>query len=393
MTWTTPDGFLHRKSPGDQISHEVYLSLLDRKLEFHINFVFGKGENKMNMGDERMTLKVGIVGIGNIGSIHASVYKENPSVEIVAICDIIESKANEAVSKFGGKAFYSVKEMLDSGLELNLVSVCTKGEENGSEHFTPTMEILEAGIPVLGEKPISNNIEEGKQMVDLARSKKVPYAVNLNHRFTPAAERAKSWLEGDRLGKIHMINMRMWINNPVESSPWFHLRALHPHSFDVIRYFCGDVRRVAAFMMKGEGRSIWSNTQIILEFENGAIGNLVGSYDAGASYGLELCEVVGSKGRFVLEDACEQLTYYPRASIETESYSHLGGMRAFPETFKSRINSFVDQLTSGVPYDQIDGSGDDALKAQLIIEAAIQSWETGSIVDVKDMALISGGVQ
>jgi predicted dehydrogenase len=340
-----------------------------------------------------MTLKVAIVGVGNIGSIHASVYKDHPNTEIVAVCDIVKIKADQAATKFGGKAFYSVSEMLASGIELDLVSVCTKGEENGGEHFAPTMELLKAGIPVLGEKPISNNVEEGRQMVDLARENKIPYAVNLNHRFTPAADKAKGWVETGRLGKLHMINMRMWINNPVESSPWFHLRALHPHSFDVIRYFCGDVKRVGAFMMKGEGREIWSNTQIILEFENGAIGNLVGSYDAGASYGLELCEVVGSKGRFVLEDACEQLTFYPRTSIETERYSYLGGMRSFPETFKSRIHAFVDQLISGVSYDQVDGSGDDALKAQQIIEAAIRSFETGTIVEVKDIELISGGVK
>ncbi|MBS4194255.1 Gfo/Idh/MocA family protein [Lederbergia citri] len=340
-----------------------------------------------------MTLKIGIVGVGNIGSIHASVYKENPETEIVAVCDIVKEKADAAAAKFGGTPFYSVEDMLRSNIQLDLVSVCTKGEENGSEHYAPTMELLQAGIPVLGEKPISNNIDEGKQMVELARKNKIPYAVNLNHRFTPAAERAKSWIESGRLGKIHMINMRMWINNPVESSPWFHLRALHPHSFDVIRYFCGDVKRVGAFMMKGEGRKIWSNAQVILEFENGAIGNLVGSYDAGASYGLELCEVVGSKGRFLLEDACEHLTFYPRTSIETEKFSYLGGMRAFPETFKSRINSFVDQLVSGVTYDHVDGSGEDALKAQLIIEAAIKSWETGTIVDVKEVGLISGGVK
>jgi predicted dehydrogenase len=176
--------------------------------------------------------------------------------------------------------------------------------------------------------------------------------------------------------------MKMWINNPVETSPWFHLRALHPHSFDVIRYFCGDVKRVGAFMMKGEGRAIWSNTQIIMEFENGAIGNLVGSYDAGASYGLERAEVVGSKGRFVLEDACEHLTYFPRHSIETESYSYLGGMRSFSETFKSRISDWIEQLVAKSSYDQINGSGEDALRAQMIIEAAIRSFETSTIVEL-----------
>jgi predicted dehydrogenase len=329
-----------------------------------------------------MTLQMGIVGVGNIGSIHAGIYKDHPKTEVAAVCDIVKEKADAAALKFGGKAFYSVKEMLDSGIKLDGCSVATKGEENGGEHFAPTMELLEAGIPVLGEKPISNKIPEAERMVRLAAERKLPYAVNLNHRFTPAAVRAKEWVDGGRLGKLHMINMKMWINNPVETSPWFHLRALHPHSFDVIRYFCGDVSRVAAFMMKGEGRTIWSNTQIMLEFKNGVIGNLVGSYDAGPSYGLERCEVVGSKGRFVLEDACEQLTFYPRAGIETETYSYLGGMRSFGETFKSRISAWIEQLEAGTAFDQIDGSGEDALKAQLIIEAAIQSWEKGQIVEL-----------
>ncbi len=329
-----------------------------------------------------MTLKVGVVGIGNIGSIHAGIYRDHAKTELVAVCDIVKEKADAAAEKYGCKAFYSVREMLDSGIELDACSVATKGEENGGEHFEPTMELLQAGIPVLGEKPISNRIDEGQKMVALAKEKALPYGVNLNHRFTPAALKARGWVDEGRLGKLHMINMRMWINNPVETSPWFHLRALHPHSFDVIRYFGGDIRRVSAFMMKGEGRAIWSNAQIIMEFENGAIGNLAGSYDAGASYGLERCEVVGSKGRFVLEDACEQLTFYPRHSIETESYSYLGGMRSFGETFKSRISDWIEQLEAKVPYGEINGSGEDALKAQAIIEAAIQSFETSSVVEL-----------
>ncbi len=329
-----------------------------------------------------VALRVGIVGVGNIGRIHANVYKNHPDVEIVAVCDGMKETADAAAAHFGGRAFYSVREMLDSGLELDACSVATKGEENGGQHFAPTMELLEAGIPVLGEKPISNRLDEAVQMVDMARKKRVPYAINLNHRFTPAAVRAKEWVTQGRLGKLHMVNMRMWINNPVETSPWFHLRALHPHSFDVMRYFCGDVKRVAAFMMKGEGRMIWSNTQVLLHFANGVIGNLVGSYDAGASYGLERCEVVGSKGRFVLDDACEHLTFYPRNSIETETYDYLGGMRSFDETFSSRIGSWIDQLVAGAAYDEIDGSGEDALQAQRIIEAAIASWETGRIVEL-----------
>ncbi len=327
-------------------------------------------------------LSVGIVGVGNIGSIHAEVYKNNPKCRIVAVCDIIKEKADAAAAKFGGKAYYSVKEMIASGIKIDACSMATKGEENGSEHYVPTMELLEAGIPVLGEKPISNRIPQAEEMVALAKKKKVPYAINLNHRFTPAAKKAREWVDAGRLGKLAMINMRMWINNPVETSPWFHLRALHPHSFDVMRYFCGDVKSVAAFMVKGEGRAIWSNAQVLLHFGNGIIGTLTGSYDAGGSYGLERCEVVGSKGRFVLEDACEQLAFYPRNSIEVDSYSFLGGMRSFNETFKSRITDWVDQVSAGVKPQDVNGSGEEGLKAQYIIEAAIRSWETHAIVDL-----------
>ena len=327
-------------------------------------------------------VRVGVVGVGNIGSIHAEVYKTNPKCQIVAMCDIIKDKADAAAAKFGGKAFYSVKEMLDSGVALDACSMCTRGEENGSDHFTPTMELLEAGIPVLGEKPISNRIDEGEKMVALAQKKNVAYGVNLNHRFTPAAKRAREWVDAGRLGQLALINMRMWINNPVETSPWFHLRALHPHSFDVMRYFCGNVKSVAAFMVKGEGRKIWSNAQVLLQFESGVVGTLTGSYDAGGSYGLERCEVVGSKGRFVLEDACEHLFFYPRNAIEYESYSYLGGMRSFSETFKSRIGAWVDQIEAKTKPEAIDGSGAEALAAQRIIEGAIKSWETHSIVDL-----------
>ena len=330
-------------------------------------------------------LKIGIVGMGGIGNKHAQVYSENPKSEIAAVCDIIRERADAASEKYRAPAFYSVREMLSSGIKLDACSMATKGEENGGDHFTPTMELLAAGIPVLGEKPISNRIDEAEKMVALAKEKEVPYAIDLNHRFTPAAERAKQWIEEGRLGKLHMINFTMWINNPAESSPWFHLRALHPHSFDVIRYFAGDVGRVCAFMMKGEGRSIWSNAQILLEMKNGMIGHLVGSYDAtgpGGSYGLETCEVVGSKGRFVLTDACEHLTFCPRDSIATETYSYLGGMRAFGETFKSRIGHWIEQLEAGAKYDEISGSGEDGLRAQKVIEAAIASWEKKSIVEL-----------
>jgi predicted dehydrogenase len=115
-------------------------------------------------------------------------------------------------------------------------------------------------------------------------------------------------------------------------------------------------------------------------FKNGIVGHLTGSYDAGGSYGLETLEVVGSDARFVLLDACEHLTFYPRFSRETETYDYIGGMMSFGETFDSRIGKWIEQNLQKVEPAEIDAPGEDALKAQLIIEAAIESWQTGQVV-------------
>ena len=124
-------------------------------------------------------LRIGIVGLGGIGNTHARVYQANPKTDIVAVCDIIPERADKAAEAHVARAFYSIKDMLASGIELDACSVATKGEENGGDHYAPTMELLEAGIPVLGEKPISNRIPEAEKMVALAKKKKIPYAIDL----------------------------------------------------------------------------------------------------------------------------------------------------------------------------------------------------------------------
>ncbi len=327
-------------------------------------------------------MRVAVVGLGGIGNRHAEVYESHPECQIVAVCDAVGEKAESASQRYGCRAFESVDEMI-AREQIDVASVCTAGKENGGDHYEPTISLLNAGIAVLGEKPISNEIPKAREMVALAETKGIRYGINLNHRFTPAALRAKEWVDDGRLGELNIVNMTMWINNPNESSPHFHMRALHPHSIDVMRYFCGDVRKVQAFFKRGPDRSIWSNVQVNMLFQNGIVGHLTGSYDAGPGYGLETLELVGSEGRVALRDACESLEFYPRYSRQTETYAFLGGMMSFGETFGSRINRWIEQNLRQVSPGEIDGSGEDGLSAQLVIEAAIQSWETDSVVDVE----------
>ena len=329
-------------------------------------------------------IKAAVVGVGNIGSIHADIYSTLESVDLTAVCDTDQEKADKAASKFNCKAFYSVESLL-AQMPMEIASVCTKGEENGGDHFIPTIQLLDAGVHTLGEKPISNNIEHARTMQQRAEEKKVRYGINLNHRFTPSAIKAKEWITNGRIGSIHMIDLTMWIDNPVESSPWFHLRALHPHSFNILNYFVGPVKKVHCFLNKGEGRKIWTNAQINLLFANGVIGHLRGSYDGdfpSGSFGIENLEIVGSKGRIVIENACESLCYFPRGSKSMEQFDCYGGMNHFQETFRSRIEAWVQDNINQVLPAQVDGSGKEGLAAQETIEAAIKSFETNTVVEL-----------
>jgi predicted dehydrogenase len=329
-------------------------------------------------------LNVAVVGLGGIGNEHCKCYKKIPDVKIVAVCDLIKERADKAAKEYECQAFYSITEML-AAVKIDAASVCSAGKENGGDHYVPTMELLKAGVPVLGEKPISNEIDKAEEMVATAREKRVPYGIDLNHRFTPAARRAKEWLDANRCGEINQINMFMWIQNPNESSPHFHMRALHPHSIDVMRYFGGDVKKVQAFFKRGHGRQGWSNVHVNMLFESGVLGHLMGSYDGGGPgsvWGLEKCEVIGHEARIVITDACEVLDFQPRKSAESETFRCLGGMRSFGETFQSRINAWVEDLKNKTAPDKIDGKAADALAAQRIIEAAITSWESSTVVSL-----------
>lgn len=328
-------------------------------------------------------MKVCVIGLGPIGNRHAKLYRENPQCELAGVCDLRADRAEVAGKAFGVPHFLDVREMLK--LKPDVCSVATGGFEYGSDHYEPTMQALRAGCHVLVEKPISNDIRQAEEMVALAREKQLCLGVNLNHRFTPAAVLAKKWVDEGRLGHLLFINMGMWIMNPNESSPWFHLKALHPHTVDIMRYYCGDIEAVHCFATKAPGRKIWSTAQFNLRFKNGVVGSLTGSYDIGRGHPMERCEVAGTGGRFVLDDMFREVTLYPAETLEKTVYTNpiFGGMRDFEDTFRNRINKFVEEVSQGIAPDKIDGSGADGLAAQKVLAAAIESVETGKVIAVR----------
>ena len=348
-------------------------------------------------------LRVCVIGMGPIGNLHAGIYKADELSELVGVCDIIAERAREAGERLGVPWFTGAEEML-AKLKPDLCSVATGGFEYSSDHYEPTIQALSAGCHVLCEKPICNDIAKAAEMVRVARERRRCFGIDFNHRQTPAAKLAKQWLDEGRLGDLLFVNMALWIGRPGSfDSPYFHLKALNPHSVDTIRYYCGDITAVQCFAMKAPGRSFWSTASINLRFANGMVGHITSSYDIARGHPMERCEVAGVKGRFVIDDMWREATLYPAADSSAGAGSParssgslvvamggatvksvytnpiFGGYTGFEDTFRARLHRFLEQVSAGAAPEEIDGSGEDGLKAQQVIAAAIESLETGQV--------------
>jgi predicted dehydrogenase len=311
--------------------------------------------------------------------------------------------------KHGVKAYYKLSDMLDGEPDLDVVDVCTGGMENGSWHFEPTMEALEAGKHVLCEKPLSNEVREARAMVALAAQKDLYLGCNLNHYFTPPAERAIQYMEEGQVGELIYCLHRMGFPGGeatyrpmfaprAKDYPYFHVKAFLSHPFSIMRHFCGDVTHVQAFLdrpsfRKSAGDLMISINSIHMRFRNGCMGYLL-SQRGDATFGLGgwwSVEVAGTRGTFCIENCIEKVTYWPAPGTAAQPANlELGaqpeptvthsGITDFGETFPRRIHAFLEDVTNQVPREKLRASGHDALAALEYTWAAIESYEQGGIL-------------
>lgn len=330
-------------------------------------------------------VRVCVIGLGNIGNLHATIHAENPVAELAGVCDIIPERARDTGERLGVPWFTDARQML-TALAPDMCSVATGGYEYSSDHHEPTLQALEAGCHVLVEKPLSNEEQTAIRMVEAAREKGLCLGVDFNHRFTPAFFQAEEWVSQGLVGDLLFVNMSLWIGRFKDpESEVYHLKALNPHSVDIMRRFGGPVSRVQCFAMKAPGREIWSTASINMQFQSGIVGHLTSSYDIGRGHPMERCEVAGTKGRFVIQDMWRESVLYPADTLEKRVYTNpvFGGYRGFDDTFRARINSFVQQIDGGASPEEINGSGEDALSGLRVIHAAIESLRTGAVVEVQ----------
>ncbi len=236
-------------------------------------------------------VRVAIVGCGAIAErVHVPDYHACPYAELVAFCDVDESKAVSLAEQFapGARVYKDYKKMFKDG-GIDAVSVCTPNIYHGPVTF----EAIKAGCHVLVEKPMATSLEEAKKMIDMAKKAGVLLMVNQSQRRFPAHRKAKEVIESGILGKILHVTAMFGHAGPEEWSPsgkWFFdkkearfgaMADLGVHKADLIRYLTGkEVAEVCAFMARLEkpGATVEDNFVSALKFTDGTVGTLSASW-------------------------------------------------------------------------------------------------------------------
>ena len=142
-------------------------------------------------------LKVGIVGCGNIFTMHATSCHHLENATLVGVCDIKKDRADAAAAKYNVKAYYDYKELIDPE-KIDVVHICVP------HYLHPIISryALEHGVNVICEKPMSIEYKDAIANVQLAEEKGLTYGIIFQCRYNDTSRLIKENLENGKLGKI-----------------------------------------------------------------------------------------------------------------------------------------------------------------------------------------------
>jgi len=173
-------------------------------------------------------LRVGVVGVGVMGSNHARVLAELPGVEFVGVADPDRLQAHSVAQALGCAEFPDFETLLDAGVEAVTIAAPTH------VHQEIALACIARGVHVLVEKPIASTIEEGRAIVAAARRAGVALMVGHVERFNPAVQAIKDALRGEDILSIAITRVGPF---PPRMSNVGVVIDLAVHDIDLIRWF------------------------------------------------------------------------------------------------------------------------------------------------------------
>jgi UDP-N-acetylglucosamine 3-dehydrogenase len=184
-------------------------------------------------------LRIGIIGLGWFGEIHAETIAGVPNLELAALCTRTEDRLQALGDKFGVNKLYRDYNDMLADPEIDAVSICTMWDQ----HTEPAIAALKAGKHVFLEKPIASTVEDANKII--AASKGARGILFIGHivRFNPRYRMAKQAIAEGRIGKVVALSSRR--NIPAAWTPTI-LNKIGPivgdaiHDTDIMLWLTGD---------------------------------------------------------------------------------------------------------------------------------------------------------
>ena len=142
--------------------------------------------------------RVGVVGVGYLGQIHAKIYHQMENVDLVMLADTKLEPMSTLAGEYGCKATVNFLELIDN---IDAVSIVVPT----SAHFDVAQPFLEAGVATLLEKPIAATVDEAKKLVDLAAQNDAPLLIGHLERYNPAMRAVVSSITDPKYIEVHRL--------------------------------------------------------------------------------------------------------------------------------------------------------------------------------------------
>lgn len=293
-------------------------------------------------------VNIAVVGAGNIGTMHIG-YLSKGNVKgctLYAICDNDPQKLERMRELYGERyvLYLSVEEVL-ADEKVDAVFVCTPHYD----HPTIAIEAMKANKHVLIEKPAGVYTKKVREMNEVAEAHpNLTLGIMYNQRTNPLYQKVRELIQAGEIGELRRTN---WIitssyrsQSYYDSGGWRAtwrgegggvLLNQDPHQLDLWQWICGMPNRIYGFAYFGKRRDIEVEDEVTayVEYPNGATGVFVTS--VAETPGVNRFEIVGSKGRFVIED--EQLQFWRPITDEAEFNQTYTGGFGEPEVWKVDI--------------------------------------------------------
>ncbi|BDZ53757.1 dehydrogenase [Agromyces marinus] len=253
-------------------------------------------------------LRMGLVGLGMMGRHHARVVRELDGVRLVGAADAL-GDVHGAMS--GLPVYDTVAELVDAGIDMCVVAVPT------ALHEEVALELAEAGVHTLVEKPIASDSAGGRRIVEAFRTRGLVGGVGHIERFNPALQNVRERLEGGELGEVYQIATRRQGPFPGRIADVGVVKDLATHDIDLTAWLARSrYASVFARATHRSGRPYEDMIAVTGQLENGVITNHLVNWLSPMKERLTV--ITGARGAFVADTLTADLTFFENGTVATE---------------------------------------------------------------------------